>query len=239
MQARYSNKRRSGLFRYSTYSEWRASPARRAGLHCQDCHMTPTGRLTNLAPGHGGVERDPRTLGNHTFFQGSQAAMLRRCLRLTADFRPQPGRTVVTLRLGVEGVGHRVPTGFIDRHLILVVEGGGPGGSPLTPDRGPTLPAPAGKGLAGHPGRLYAKLLRDETAHSPVPFWRADLDPLDNRLTPGRPDELTSSFPGDLRRLRVRVLYRRFWEEVVRAKGWPDRDRTVLDRTFPVGATAR
>ena len=31
-------------------------------------------------------------------------------------------------------------------------------------------------------------------------------------------------------RLRVRVLYRRFWQEVARVKGWPDRDLVVLER---------
>jgi hypothetical protein len=44
---------------YTTYSEWRESPAARQGLHCQDCHMAPTGQMTNFAPGKGGIERDP------------------------------------------------------------------------------------------------------------------------------------------------------------------------------------
>jgi hypothetical protein len=50
---------------------------------------------------------------------------------------------------------------------------------------------------------------------------------------------LAFRFPAELERLRVRVLYRRFWEEVGRAKGWPDSERTVLDRTFAGGAVAR
>ncbi len=32
-----------GVSVYTTYSEWLQSPARRAGRHCQDCHMKPTG----------------------------------------------------------------------------------------------------------------------------------------------------------------------------------------------------
>src|SRR5439155_17283988 len=34
---------------YTTYSEWLASPARKQGKQCQDCHMQPTGTMTNMA----------------------------------------------------------------------------------------------------------------------------------------------------------------------------------------------
>ena len=60
---------------YTTYSEWLQSPARRRGQQCQDCHMAPTGRLTNFAPGHGGLDRDPATLANHRFFDGGLDAL--------------------------------------------------------------------------------------------------------------------------------------------------------------------
>jgi len=70
-----------GVHVYSTYSEWLNSPARREGKQCQTCHMAPTGTLDNLAPGKGGLPRNPWTLGNHRFFAGSQAAMLRDCLK--------------------------------------------------------------------------------------------------------------------------------------------------------------
>jgi hypothetical protein len=36
--------------------------------------------------------------------------------------------------------------------------------------------------------------------------------------------------------LRARLLYRRFWQEVVRSKGWPDRDLLVAERTFDLPA---
>src|SRR5262249_18021551 len=73
-----------GVHVYSTYSDWLDSPARQQGKKCQTCHMTPTGKMTNIAPGQGGIERDPKTLGNHLFFTGSQADMLRRCLKVSA-----------------------------------------------------------------------------------------------------------------------------------------------------------
>ena len=95
----------------------------------------------------------------------------------------------VTVRLWTEGAGHRVPTGFIDKHLILLVDGEDAAGKPVALQSGPRLPAVAGKELEGRPGKLYAKLLHDFDGHSPAPFWRADPEAVDTRLTPGRTDE--------------------------------------------------
>ncbi len=221
-----------GVHVYSTYNEWLASPARRAGKQCQDCHMAPTGRMTNIAPGHGGLERDPRTLANHLFFDSSRSAMLRRAVQARAAIEPAARGVSVRVRLTAEGAGHRVPTGFVDRHLLLVVEGEDSRGRPLEPLSGPTLPAAAGPGLAGRPGRLYAKLLRDFDGKAPVPFWLAAPGADDNRLSPDRPDDLNFTFPAGLSRIRLRLLYRRFWHEVAAAKGWADTDLVVLDRAF-------
>jgi hypothetical protein len=222
-----------GVHVYSTYSEWLDSPARREGKQCQDCHMKPTGRMSNMAPGHGGIERNPRTLANHRFFDGSRADMLRRAVRASAETKRGPDGVSVRVWLGADGVGHRVPTGFIDRHLLLVVEGRGEDGSAVSALQGPKLPAPAGLDLAGRPGRLYAKLLQDDEGRRPAPFWLAAPEPpLDTRLFPGRTDETVFLFPSRVVSLRLRVLYRPFWQEVTRAKGWPDDEIIVVDERY-------
>jgi hypothetical protein len=221
-----------GVHAYSTYSEWLQSPARRQGKQCQDCHMAPTGRMRNFAPGHGGVERDPRTLASHRFFDGSRADMLRRCVRVRIHFALAPDGVRVRLEVSADGAGHRVPTGLPDRHLLLVAQGQDPAGRPVTPLAGPRLPDAAGPGLAGQPGRVYAKLLHGLDGHVPAPFWDADPACADNRLTPGEPDPVAMTFPPALARLRVRVLYRGFWAEMTRAKGWPDGDVVVVDETY-------
>jgi hypothetical protein len=222
-----------GVHVYSTFSEWQASPARRQGQQCQDCHMKPTGRMTNMAPGHGGIRRDPLTLSNHRFFDGSREEMLRRAVKALADFERRPDGVRVQVRLWAEGVGHRLPTGFVDRHLVLIVEGRDSAGHLLVPCSGPKLPPLAGEELAGQPGRLYARLLRDFDGHSPVPFWLAAPDPPpDTRLVPGEVDAMRFEFPSRLSYLRLRVLYRRFWPEVARSKRWPDHDMLVLQRLF-------
>ena len=214
---------------YTPYSEWLDSPARRAGRHCQHCHLKPTGTLHNVAPGHGGIARDPATLGNHVFWDKSQLDMLRRCLNLEVEARRAPGVAVV-VRLVARGVGHRVPTGFVDRQLLLVVEAWDRAGRAVPLQRGPVLPAATGPPLAGRPGRLYARLLRDEAGRSPVPFWRALPDAVDTRLFPERPDVSRFVFGPQASRVRVRVLHRRFWAETARSKRWPDRDLVVIDR---------
>jgi hypothetical protein len=225
-----------GVHVYSTYSEWLASPARREGKQCQDCHMAPTGEMTNIAPGHGGVKRDPKTLASHRFFAGGQAEMLRRAVRMTAAFRRSGDGVRAEVRVCAEGVGHRVPTGFLDRHLLLVIEGFDAADRPLALVKGPTLGAPAGRTLAGQPGRLFGRLHADFDGHSPAPFWRGGTDPVDTRLLPGVAEVSEYAFPAGLSRVRVRLLYRRFWEEVVTAKGWGDRDVVVVDELIAVSA---
>src|SRR5262249_51351954 len=160
-----------GVRVYGTYSEWLDSPARRAGKQCQDCHMTPTGTLTNIAPGRGGVSRDPATLSNHRFFQGSKDEMLRRSVRVAVEERRQGDAVRVQVTLRADAAGHRVPTGFVDRHLLLVVEGRA-GEKVLDARTGPRFPPAAGERYAGQAGRLFGKLLEDEQGRAPAPFWR-------------------------------------------------------------------
>ena len=219
---------------YTTYSEWQLSPAKREGKSCQSCHMTPTGQFTNVAPGKGGIERDPLTLANHRFFNESQVEMLRRCLKLETKAERGANDVRLEVSLSVSDVGHRVPTGFVDRQVILVFEPiGGDSTSRLL--GGPILGPVVGVPLTGQPGRLYAKVLRDFDGHSPAPFWGADPDfVLDTRLKPGESDTNSWTFPSEMRAVRVRLLHRRFWQSVADAKGWTDNETLILDRVVPV-----
>lgn len=223
-----------GVHVYSTYSEWLKSPSRQEGKQCQTCHMAPTGKLTNLAPGNGGLERDPATLGNHRFFAGSQADMLRRCLKLDVVMTDDAGGVRVAAEVTANQVGHRVPTGFVDRNLVLVLEGQDGDGRPVRARAGPKLPSAAGEGFAGLSGRLYARLLKDFQGHSPVPFWRAQPEAEDSRLTPGHGDRIVVEFPPGVKRLRLRLLHRRFWPEVARTKSWPEDSIRVVDQIVTI-----
>jgi hypothetical protein len=221
-----------GVHVYSTYSEWLESPAASAGQHCQSCHMRPTGHLTNLAPGHGGISRDPATLPDHRSLSGSPE-QLRECLQLDVSASAPGGETAVSVQLVARNVGHRMPTGYIDRQLILWVEAARADGTDVALRRGPVLPTIVGT-LAGRPGKLYAKQPRGFDGQQPVPFWLAAPDFEDSRLAPDAPDRSVFVYPAGVHRLRIRLIYRPFWEPLERRKGWPSTEVTVWDRTLPI-----
>jgi len=104
-----------GVHAYSTYREYLSSAAKRAGKECQHCHMAPTGTMTNIAPGNGGIERPPSTLANHRFFQGSRLEMLRRSLHVVA----RRDANEVTASITARNVGHALPTGFPSRQIVV------------------------------------------------------------------------------------------------------------------------
>jgi len=218
-----------GVHVYGTYSEWLASPARRQGQECQTCHMAPTGLLTNLAPGKGGIERAPHTLASHRF-PGGEADMLRRCLNVSIKAAQDSEGAHVTADVLADNVGHRVPTGFIDRNVLIIVEAVDGANKTVRLVAGPTLPPSAGRGYAGLPGWLYAKQLTTADGLHPLPFWLAHQEPEDTRLLPGQTDRREFQFAKGAERLRVRLLYRRFWQEVAEKKGWPDNEIVVVDR---------
>jgi len=219
-----------GVHVYSTYSEWQESPAARRGQTCQACHMTPTGRLCNMAPGHGGIDRDPATLASHCE-PAERSEMLPRCLKVATQVEPRSDAVRVCVTVSINDVGHWMPTGFIDRQLILVVDGRDAGGKAVELRSGPVLPDIVGS-LGGSPGRLYAKQPRGFDGRTPVPFWLAQGDMPDTRLRPDRPDRAEFVFAPAAQRVRVRLLYRRFWEETTKAKEWPSTEITVVDQTF-------
>lgn len=223
-----------GVRVYGTYSEWLDSPARRRGVECQGCHMTPTGRMSNVAPGHGGVERDPKSLSNHRFVAGSLTDMLRGCVRLDVTTTRTGDGVTAEVTVEAKDAGHRVPTGFVDRNVALVVEARDAGGAELAVAEGPRLPDWAGPDVRGKGGKLYARQLKDFDGRHPAPFWRADPDAEDTRLRPDEPDRLRFRFPATAGELRVRLLYRRFWPDVAATKGWPDNEVVIAERRLQV-----
>lgn len=227
-----------GVNVYTTYSEWRESPARKQGKQCQSCHMAPTGKMENIAPGKGGIKRDPATLASHGM-PGGDKGMLERCLRLRIKLRREQDKLITETETLATDVGHRVPTGFIDRNLLLVVEAVNANGERTTPIKGPSLPASAGR-LAGFPGRFFAKQIADLQGEKPIPFWRPSRDVADSRLMPEKPEHEEWHYPAETAaKVRVRLIYRRFYQTVAEAKRWPDNEIVVVDESLPVPADGK
>ncbi len=183
--------------------------------------MRPTGKMTNIAPGKGGIERDPHMLASHQM-PGGTLEMLRQALKVQA--RVSAGGKI-DVEITAERVGHRVPTGFADRQLVLVVEARDGNGKRVDLVEGPQLPKSAGT-WAGLPGVLYAKQLIGEKERAPTPFWLPVLKSADTRLWPEQPDRRVFVFAA-AERVRVQLWYRRFWQEVADARGWTDNDLLI------------
>lgn len=216
-----------GVHAYGTYSEWLESPAKRAGKQCQTCHMAPTGTMTNIAPGKGGIERDPHTLVSHGTPGGSLES-LRRSLALKTSMNPSKAGMKVDVEVIARDVGHRVPTGFPDRHLVLVVEAFDSIGERRSLIEGEHLPKSAGK-WAGAAGMLYGKQLIGEANRSPIPFWLPVFKTIDTRLHPEKADRRSFVFPAATTRVTVQLWYRRFWQEVADQRGWRDNDVLIVE----------
>jgi hypothetical protein len=194
--------------------------------------MTPTGTMTNIAPGNGGVERDPKTLASHDF-PGATAEMLRRSIQVKTTVNRSATETTVMVTVVANHVGHRVPTGFIDRHLLLIVEGRDREGRVVAARAGPVLPDRAGKRWAGQPGWIYGKQ-HLSPAGRPLPFWLCAAELLDTRLVPEQADEKRFSYPLDVATVHVRMVYRFFWDEVATAREWQDNDIVVSEETIRI-----
>ena len=224
---------------YTTYSEWLASPAKVAGKQCQDCHMKPTGIRTNIAPDSGGLERDPMTLSSHSFLPGGRLSMLQQALKIERSWRSTEQGTHLRIQLTAKEVGHQIPTGFIDRNLILLVEAWDGNGGTTGVVKGPTIPEVAGPSYSGKAGKLFAKYLVDSQQNGgPIPFWQAAEDVVDSRLKPNRPEVFVFEVNKLTSLVRIRLIYRRFWETVSQEKQWPDDSIVVYDESLVIDANS-
>lgn len=181
-----------GLRVKATYSEWRESPAARAGVQCQDCHMTRDGLVRAAAAGAAGVVRY-----THRFPGTHSRAQVEGAIRL--DIAPG-ARAEGTRRLAFDVTvdstrsGHRFPTGSADLRLLWLevtaragervlavplARADGPG----TVGRGEEARS-LGKDVA--PGsRLYRALFVDERGQPTLQSWDARRIAFDNRLPAG------------------------------------------------------
>lgn len=224
-----------GVHVYRTYSEWLKSPAYDRQQQCQDCHMRPTGLMTNLAPGMGGVDRDPVTLSSHDLLRGGRDEMLRKSLELTLASHREPSSWRVDVFLLPRNVGHRLPTGYIDRQILLDLLPYDATGAVIQAIGGTKLPDVVGTPLSGRTGQLFARLLTDDKHVSPAPFWRHTVMEVDQSLAPEQIWRAAYHFPLNADHVQVTLSYRRFWRNVAIDKDWPDDTIVIHQRTVQLG----
>lgn len=237
---------------YDSYGEWLRSPYSQpdTGKTCQQCHMpAPTllagHAIANVAPGFGGIKRDPMTIHAHTFPGAASVELLRSAVTLTAEARIEGNRLVVGVAVTNDQTGHHVPTDSPMRHLILLVEARNENGRLLQQVDGPMVPEwggigdPAVGNFAGLPGKAFAKVLEELwTGVSPTgAYWNHTRLVSDNRLAAFATDRSEYAFaapPTGRLRVEVTLLYRRAFKALSEQKGWFDSDIEMARRDIVV-----
>ncbi len=237
---------------YNSYGEWLESsysdPLQ--GKTCQQCHMpVPTNLdgevITNVAPGKGGVERDPYTIPAHTFQGASNLDLLQNAVSMTVSSSQNSGALSVTVTIVNDKTGHHVPTDSPLRQMILLVQAYDADGSLLPQVGGPIIPDYGGVGdpeagyYAGLPGKIFAKILAElwtEIAPSAA-YWNPVRIVRDNRLAAFASDTTTYQFtvPKDSKvTIEVKLLYRRAFKALMDQKGWEVPDILMAEKQLVI-----
>ncbi len=237
---------------YNSFGEWLDSPYSdpNTGKTCQQCHMpAPTildGQpIANVAPGKGGVERDPLTIPAHTFPGASSTDLLQNAVTMSVSASPAGDKISVTVTIVNDKTGHHVPTDSPLRQMILLVQATGPDREPLAQMDGPTVPEWGGVGdpaqgyYAGLPGKGYAKILMELwTEISPSgAYWNPTRVVSDNRIPAMGSDTSTYTFAAPMdgnATIKATLLFRRAFITLAEQKGWDVPDILMAQTTIPV-----
>ncbi|MEE8105432.1 MAG: multiheme c-type cytochrome [Planctomycetota bacterium] len=213
----------TGLPALHTYREWgRWAAGRSEHESCQSCHMAEgtsyeRKRVANRICIN--ALRRPGSQIHHHGFVGREMASKALEVKVTAR-RGKSGIEVNTVVI-TKDVGHKVPTGSSDKHLLLVVTVTDASGVHVGALEGPRVPEHAGGSadidlakidmrvaagdLAGLPGREFALVFADEDGHTHVPFWRAKTFVRDTRLEPDSTTSVQHRFATATGKLTIRA----------------------------------
>ena len=221
---------------YESFSEWKASPYSDAatGKTCQDCHMQPDGVITNFTPLRAGKERDPDEIFTHAFPGAADETFLQNAVTMTVDTHREADQIIVNVTIVNDQTGHHVPTDSPLRQMFLLVSATGGQGQALSLRDGPTIPEWGGIGdpsqgnYAGLPGKIYAKVLMELwTEITPTgAYWNPTRVVSDNRLAAFESDtsvyvfETSEVLETSEVSVRVTLLFRRAFRELMDQKGW-------------------
>lgn len=229
-----------GALVYNSYGEWLNSAWSdpQTGKTCQNCHMPAADTVYTVFPEKGGIQRDYVTYHQHTMRGVSDLTLMWSAVTLTSTATRQGDALQVNVQVTNDKTGHNVPTDQPMRSVMLVVEVSGPEGRPVSLQRGPTLPDWTGN-YAGQPGRAFAQVLRDEwTGETPTAaMWRDTTVVEDTRLAPfaASASNFTFALPaGRPATVKVRLIYRRAFQQLAQQKGWNDPDITMAEQVIAV-----
>jgi hypothetical protein len=209
---------------YESYNEWLASGYARAGVTCQNCHMPPNGDTMFALAEVGGLEHPAESIPSHLQLGANSVELLQNTVELSVSAEQVGDRLSVSVAITNTQAGHHIPTDFPGRHIILLVRAADGEGADLPLVSGPLVPGWAGD-LGGHPGKTFAKVLRDMASgeYPVISYWKQTLIESDNRLPALGTD--IADFEFDLpvdghATVETTLLFRRALPALVDQRGW-------------------
>ena len=198
--------------------------------------------VTNIAPGNGGVERDPSTIHAHLQLGPNNEDFMQEALTMNASAHIDNNTVIVNITITNDNTGHHIPTDSPLRHLILLVEARDGRDNLLPQVAGPTVPEWGGVGdasqgyYAGLPGKAFAKILEELwTQVSPTgAYWNHTRIVSDNRIAAMESDTSTFTFTttSDTATIDVKLIYRRAYIELMDWKQWDVPDVLMAHEEF-------
>lgn len=144
-----------------TYSEWKEGPYAAEGKQCQDCHM----EAVRGSAAKDGIEREK--VYKHFWYGGHSGLFLEKAFQIESRIQLTGNRAKVTLNITNSNVGHKIPSGFPSRKVILNFKATGEEGREIFSDK-----------------RVYTKILLDQYGNEVYDFWKASSIAMDNRIKP-------------------------------------------------------
>ena len=136
------------------YSDWQRLGK---GEQCQDCHMPSRGTEA--------VARGSKPRANVPSHLFPSSAALSKLIKFELSPKSKPGELSIDIQ---HNAGHMMPSGYVDRRLLVRAEFFGADGAKLATE-----------------DRAYGIFLADESGQ-PAPFWKASKVKEDRRMTPGK-----------------------------------------------------
>lgn len=143
-----------------TYSEWIEGPYSKEGTQCQDCHM-------EALPGYAANDIKREKVYRHFWYGGRTGQFLEKAFNIEYQVKKKGKKAEVTLNITNKNVGHKIPSGFPSRQLILHLKVKDDKDREIYGDK-----------------RIYTKTLFDQYDNEVYDFWKAKSISKDNRIKP-------------------------------------------------------
>ena len=191
-------------------------------------------------PSSGGLERDPETIYSHRMPGAVDMELLEKAVLLSGEAFYTPNGLKVIVEITNHNTGHKIPTDFPGRHLILLVQVYDENGRPLHQETGPVLPVWTGEGkveegnFSGLAGEAYALILEEVwTGKSPsIAYWNPFEVLSDNRIEVDEVKKSEYAFSGSVSgevTISIQLILRRNFKDVMDWKQWDSPDIVIED----------